>query len=742
MISVIIVNYYGRHFLDACLSSFTNQTFQDFEIILVDNASADGSAEYVHNQFPSVKVVENIENRGFAGGINDGVRVACGDYILTLNNDTIACPGLLEHLKDAMDADDTIGMCAPKMLFPDGSINSAGICISRSGAAWDRGMFEQDTGQFDIPEEVFGPCAGAGLYRKKMLDEIGLFDEDFFLFMEDVDLAFRARLAGWKCMFVPSARVTHLHGGTAGYKSQVSVYYGNRNIIWYVVKNFPIKTLLMCSPWIIGRNIGIIPCYLFSGMVRLLVKSKIDALKGIKKIARKRDTIRINIPETEIRQWIKPWADFKTTTSVSKEKIQPEDCSDFLQMEFPEVRPEQHPMEGDLKKIPHIEGRKIRLGIYDHAFHFAGGGQEYVAKLAETLQDRYDVTYILNKTCPFSKYMEWFNIDLSGCRQKVIEIPFFEKKNLAYIDERMVINELHNPFVIISDESKNYDIFINANMLTKVEPRSPVSIFICHFPDRDKERFFQVDNYNFIITNGKYTTFWLKKRWGLQTSRILYPPVDLVSPEPCLTDKQHVILSVARFEPGGSKKQLEMIKVFEDICNNDAEIRNSWSFVLAGGADPENKYFKQVRKEINSMNYGNITLKPNVTHSELKDLYRTATIFWHACGFGETAPHLIEHFGMTTVEAMQNYCVPIVFDGGGQREIVDQGVNGFRFRTPNELKDFTLAMLNDEQERKIIANNAFKKGNIYSSEVFEMDVMKFFDSIENKLTSRDHDKVS
>ena len=97
---------------------------------------------------------------------------AKSEYILTRDNDTIAGPGLLEHLKDAMDTDDTIGMCVPKMLYPDGRINTADICISRSGAAWDCGMFEQDNGQFDIPEEAFGPYAGAALYRKKRVCDI------------------------------------------------------------------------------------------------------------------------------------------------------------------------------------------------------------------------------------------------------------------------------------------------------------------------------------------------------------------------------------------------------------------------------------------------------------------------------------------------------------------------------------------------------------------------------------------
>jgi len=310
MISIIIVNYNGRHFLDACLSSLVVQTFRDFEIIIVDNASMDGSTEYLNSRFPSVKVIENKQNRGFAGGVNDGIRVARGEYILTLNNDTIADPGLVEHLNAAMEHDDNVGMCAAKMLYPDGRINSTAICISRSGAAWDRGRFEQDRGQYDRPEEVFGACAGAALYRKKMLDEIGLFDEDFFLFMEDVDLAFRARLAGWNCMYVPSARVIHVHGGTAGFNSGISIYYGNRNNFWYVVKDFPGTTLFRFSPWIIGRNCAIVPYYILKGKGLTIIRAKIDSLLGIFKMVNKRKTIHSGISESELRRWIHPWARF------------------------------------------------------------------------------------------------------------------------------------------------------------------------------------------------------------------------------------------------------------------------------------------------------------------------------------------------------------------------------------------------------------------------------------------------
>jgi GT2 family glycosyltransferase len=308
LVSVVVVNYNGRHFLEDCFCSLTQQTYRNYEMILVDNGSKDDSISFMKEHYPSVHLVQLSSNTGFAGGTNAGIKEAKGEFILTLNNDTCVFSDFIEKLSQPMIREPLVGMCASKMITPDGKINSTGICLSRSGAAWDRGGFEQDNRQYNHEEEVFGPCAGAALYRKTMLDEIGLFDEDFFLFMEDVDLAFRARLAGWKCMYAPEARVIHKHGGTAHAGSDIAVYYGNRNIFWYVIKNFPLWTLIISSPWIIGRNCGVIPYYLLRGKHQVIFKSKIDAIKGLRIMAGKRKTIKKIVTDGEINRWVQTWS--------------------------------------------------------------------------------------------------------------------------------------------------------------------------------------------------------------------------------------------------------------------------------------------------------------------------------------------------------------------------------------------------------------------------------------------------
>ena len=310
LISVIVLNYNGKGFLDGCLTSLASQTYSDFEVIVVDNGSRDGSPEYIEENYPWVRLAKNNENLGFAGGTNAGIRAAKGEFILTLNNDSRADSRFIEELIKPM-ADPEVGVCAAKMLFPDGRINSAGICISRSGAAWDRGMFEPDRGQYEFVEEVFGACAGAALYRREMLDEIGLFDEDFFLYLEDVDLAFRARLAGWKCLYVPGARVIHHHGGTAGVGSDLSVYYGNRNIVWYPIKDFPFRLLITSLPFIVARNLAVIPYYALRGQGGVILKSKLDALKGVVKMMGKRKDVVRRADYSQIKRFVEIWGGMK-----------------------------------------------------------------------------------------------------------------------------------------------------------------------------------------------------------------------------------------------------------------------------------------------------------------------------------------------------------------------------------------------------------------------------------------------
>lgn len=272
---VVIPNWNGRHLLARCLGALAAQTYRDFAVVIADNGSTDGSVEYVSAHFPDVLVIANAENRGFAVATNQGIRALESRYVATLNNDTEVDPGWLASLIAAMESAPDVGMCASKMLFADRPtmINSTGICVDRVGIAWDCRGGEPDDPDEVEPVEVFGPCAGAALYRRSMLDAVGLFDEDFFLYMEDVDLAWRARAAGWRCLHVPAARVIHHHSATSGEGSPLKSFHLGRNKVWLLLKNYPARAL-----W---HHIPLVVVYDMAGVLfALAARRDVHALRG------------------------------------------------------------------------------------------------------------------------------------------------------------------------------------------------------------------------------------------------------------------------------------------------------------------------------------------------------------------------------------------------------------------------------------------------------------------------------
>lgn len=239
-VSIIIVNYNGEQLLEDCFRALAQQTYEDTELILVDNASTDNSVKIATRVAPEAKVVRSSRNIGFAAGCNLGFKQARGDYFATLNTDTRASRSWLEELVRTLQAHPDAGMCASKLLRADRPtlIDSAGICLSEAGVAWDRlgGAVDDGTTQ---AAEIFGACAGAALYRREMIELLGGFDESFFIYWDDVDLAWRAQWSGWKCFYAPGAEVLHAHSATMKEGSPFKSYLLARNRIWTLAKNLP-----------------------------------------------------------------------------------------------------------------------------------------------------------------------------------------------------------------------------------------------------------------------------------------------------------------------------------------------------------------------------------------------------------------------------------------------------------------------------------------------------------------------
>ncbi|GAB4147987.1 MAG: glycosyltransferase family 2 protein [Candidatus Promineifilaceae bacterium] len=237
--SIIIPHWNGKHHLDDCLGSLRRQSLTDFEVILVDNGSTDGSQAYVQAQFPEVRLLALGQNRGFTGACNAGILAARSPIILLLNNDTETDPDWLAAILDAFRRRPDVGSIASKMLLFDrrDHFHAAGDFYRLDGIPGNRGVWQQDMGQYDREEEVFSACGGAAAYRRAMLDEIGLLDDDFFFSCEDVDLGWRAQLAGWRVLYVPTAVVYHKLKATGG--SVTGSYYDGRNFLYLIWKNYP-----------------------------------------------------------------------------------------------------------------------------------------------------------------------------------------------------------------------------------------------------------------------------------------------------------------------------------------------------------------------------------------------------------------------------------------------------------------------------------------------------------------------
>jgi GT2 family glycosyltransferase len=237
--SVVIPNWNGAHHLPTCLDSLRKQTYPHLEVILVDNGSTDGSQDLVTENYSEVRLLALDSNLGLTGANNAGFRSARGEILISLNNDTEATPHFAEALVAALEDHLEAGMAAAKMLLFDqrDRIHSAGDGYGVDGVPFNRGVWERDEGQFDEPGWVFGGCGGAVAYRRAMLDDVGLFDESFFMYCEDVDLNWRAQLAGWKCWYVPDAVVHHKLSATGG--GSIASYYTGRNTLWVIAKDYP-----------------------------------------------------------------------------------------------------------------------------------------------------------------------------------------------------------------------------------------------------------------------------------------------------------------------------------------------------------------------------------------------------------------------------------------------------------------------------------------------------------------------
>jgi GT2 family glycosyltransferase len=374
-VSIIILNWNGWKDTIECLESLYAIDYQNFDILLIDNNSQDESIEMLnryfqghvkaeskyqlidvnnkplkryiigedkynlkfnqsdYNKIPANKKIIlflNRKNHGFSKGNNLGIRFAQRhlqpDYICLLNNDTIVDRNWLKELIKGITSEKKIGFCSSKLLMYDNKkiINSTGIIIIRDGTAIDRGRNKVDKNQYDNKTNIFGACAAGAIYSTDALNDVGILDDDFFAYFEDLDLSWRLQLSGWKCKYVPTALVYHKYSKSSGSSSLFKVYQGERNRIWNIVKNYPFIFLVIAFPYNLlkiillfyynlqGKGRG----PLYSGEHSLkkilftMIKGRIHAWIGIGKIFQKRKRImkKKKVTNEQIKKWFKKYS--------------------------------------------------------------------------------------------------------------------------------------------------------------------------------------------------------------------------------------------------------------------------------------------------------------------------------------------------------------------------------------------------------------------------------------------------
>ena len=297
LVSVVIPNWNGADHLPTCLESLRRQIYPHVEIIVADNGSTDGSLELLARDYPEVRALPLGKNAGFTGACNAGMRAARGEFVVLLNNDTAADPAWLEEIVAAFGRHPQAGIVASKMLLFDrrDTFHTAGDFYRVDGLPGNRGVWQRDEGQYDREEYVFSACGGSAAYRRVMLDQIGLLDEDFFYSCEDLDLAWRAQLAGWRCVYAPRAVVYHKLSTTGG--GATASFYDGRNTIYLLAKDYPGD--LWRTHWraILRAQLRLVRETLHAwrgAAARARLRGMLAGIAGIPRMLRKRQVVQYN----------------------------------------------------------------------------------------------------------------------------------------------------------------------------------------------------------------------------------------------------------------------------------------------------------------------------------------------------------------------------------------------------------------------------------------------------------------
>ncbi len=400
-----------------------------------------------------------------------------------------------------------------------------------------------------------------------------------------------------------------------------------------------------------------------------------------------------------------------------------------------------------------MDGEKIvKIGIYNPGMHALGGGEKDVCVMADALNRAgHQVEILVTYMVPRKLLEKRFNLNLTSV--EINTVPYSPELSINFLKNSFIANEFLN---LINDLrsyrfTKKYDVFIHTANTIPIPSFAKFNILRILFPFEKQRRDIKVtgkykklalkimswitkkitpgrlESYDIFLCISQFTGKWVRKYWGVPTS-MLFPPVEMFETR----KKENWILSVGRFFAGDhNKKHLEMIRAFKDLYD-DGFI--DWEYHLIGSSHYQHhKYLNLVKQEASGYP---IHIHVDIKFSEIKEFYGKSKIFWHGTGLGEDPelhPERFEHFGITTGEAMSAQCVPVVFNGGGQPEIVEHGINGFLWNNLDELKEYTKKLMINTETLQDFANKAQLKAKTFDRKSFESEIVKIVEAMDKKI---------
>lgn len=709
-VSIIIPNYNGIRYLGECLKSLKRINFprDQFEIIVVDNASTDGSVEFIKNNYPDIVLIEASSNLGFAGGCNLGIMHSKAEYIVLLNNDTEVDTNWLIELVKVADSDEKVGIVGSKLLFKNerNLIQNAGSYITDRGDGGDIGYRRSDFGQFDTSREVMAVCGASMLVKRNLIYKIGGFDEDFGSYYEDTDLCYRARLHGMKIVYTPKSIVYHVHAVTLGEWSPLFSFYVFRNKIFLHFKNSPLLFLLK------------ITLLYFFQVYREITKGKNIRVHLRVLFSICRSSPKFLVKRFFVRLFIKRKKDSEILLRLTRSKS-------------------------------NIKSEKInKICIYNAYLPTMGGGESQTANMIGIMNNLFptasiDLLYHNSEAYSYENIIgkdmvtlleNEFKIKMSNVRQRFVRLIDIRQNNISFL--RKFINIINTQKLI--SITKDYDIFINNTYNSELPAKAKLNIYYCMFPSKPREytniiyrkifaRNFTnfLKSYHLFLANSNYTQKWIDNYWNVN-SYVLYPPVKDPEIKNEVT-KENTIINVGRFFAGGhNKKQDVMINAFIEMQKKGWA--KGWSLILVGRRHNDYASEKFVESLENLIDGYPIQLHYDLSYDELITYLNKAKIYWHATGFGENIflnPEKFEHFGLSTIEAMQYGVVPVVYNAGGQPEIVRHGENGFLWNTVDELVTLTHYLMKWEGLYQALSTTTSETVKIFNNEINRLWLKQF-----------------